>query len=66
MGHYTLTVPDDVLHRARRLAEQTARPVDMVNYPISHTNDILAMCESISIHVAFNALWMRLAKSASG
>ena len=30
MSQYTLTVPDDVLRRARRLAEQTARPVDKV------------------------------------
>lgn len=30
MSQYTLTVPDDILRRARRLAEQTARPVDKV------------------------------------
>lgn len=30
MNQYTLSVPDDVLRRARRLAEQTARPVDKV------------------------------------
>jgi hypothetical protein len=30
MSEYILTVPDDVLRRARQLAEQTARPVDKV------------------------------------
>lgn len=30
MSHYTLNVPDDVFRRARKLAEQTARPVDRV------------------------------------
>ena len=30
MSQYTLTVPDDVLRRARRHAGQTARPVDKV------------------------------------
>jgi hypothetical protein len=30
MSEYILTVPDDVFRRARKLAEQTARPVDKV------------------------------------
>lgn len=30
MSQYTLTVPDDVVYRARQLAEQTQRPVDRI------------------------------------
>jgi len=30
MGQYVLTVPDDVYRRARKIADQTTRPVDQV------------------------------------
>jgi hypothetical protein len=65
MNHYTLTVPEEVYTRARRIAEQTSRPVDEVMLQRLQTSfaplpelaeDEEAELEALK-HLSDDALW---------